>query len=232
MKSKILLSIILFSLKFTFSQQNIAFADQRVFSANSSSFLTIDNDNTVDIEGSKYIQDGFKPATISVYPNYRFNVKFNAFDDEMEIQGKNNKSFALNKNDKRAEVVFLNTKEIYGLYNFTNDNSQPISGYFQKVFVGKKVILLKKEKIMFVEEKQSKTGYDSYRPPQYKRLNDKFFIKQIDNDIALELPKNKKSIAGLFPNYESDILMFIKKNKLKTNNEVDLKKIIEFINIQ
>ena len=232
MKSKILLSIILLLMNFTYSQQNIAFADQRVFSANSSSFLTIDNDNLVDIEGTKYIQDGFKAATISVYPNYKFNVKFNALDDEMEIQGKNNKSFALNKNNNRAEVVFLDSNKTYGLYTFSNDNVQPVSGYFQKLFVGEKVILLKKEKIMFIEEKQSKTGYDSYRPPQYKRLNDRFYIKQIDNDIALELPKNKKSIAGLFPNYESDILMFIKKNKLKTNNEVDLLKIIEFINNQ
>lgn len=228
---KIKLILLLFFCTVCYSQQNITFADGRgAFQANSSNFITIDNDNTIDVEGSKYIQEKYIPASISVYSGYKFNVRYNAYDDEMEVEGKDNKSFALNKGEKNLEVTFINTNTTYSLHTYTNRENKTIAGYFQKLNSGEKVTLLKKEKIMFIEEKQSKTGYDSYRPPQFKRVSDKFFIKLKDNPVAIEFPKNKKLFANLFPDRKDEILQFIKKNKLKTSNEQDLIKLFEFIN--
>ncbi len=227
---KIILNLILLLLFSTgiYSQQNIAFADGAF--DRSSSFITIGLDDKVDVEGSKYIQDDFNKATISIYSGYKFNVKYNAYDDEMEVQGKDNTSFALNKNEKNAEVTFLDNKITYGLFDYTNSDGQKVPGYFQKLTVGETVALLKKEKIMFIEEKMSKTGYDAYRPPQFKRLNDQFFIKLKEGPIAVELPKNKKNIASLFPAKKDEILKFIKENKIKTNKEEDLIKLTNYIN--
>ncbi len=83
---------------------------------------------------------------------------------------------------------------------------------------------------MFIEEKQSKTGYDAYRPPQFKRLNDKYFIKLYNNDFVVLLPKNKKLFANLYPESKSEVLAFIKEKKVKLNKEQDLLKLINFIN--
>lgn len=227
---KINLYLILFLVAGTicYSQQNIAFADGAF--DRSSSFITIGLDDKVDVEGSKYIQDDFNMATISIYSGYKFNVKYNAYDDEMEVQGKDNKSFALNKNEKSAEVTFVNNNITYGLFDYANSDGQKVPGYFQKLTVGETVALLKKEKIMFIEEKVSKTGYDTYRPPKYKRLNDQFFIKLKESPVAIEFPKNKKNIASLFPNKKDKILKFIKENKIKTNKEEDLIKLTNYIN--
>jgi hypothetical protein len=227
---KISLYLILFLVAGTicYSQQNIAFADGAF--DRSSSFITIGLDDKVDVEGSKYIQDDFNMATISIYSGYKFNVKYNAYDDEMEVQGKDNKSFALNKNEKSAEVTFVNNNITYGLFDYANSDGQKVPGYFQKLTVGETVALLKKEKIMFIEEKVSKTGYDTYRPPKFKRLNDQFFIKLKESPVAIEFPKNKKNIASLFPNKKDKILKFIKENKIKTNKEEDLIKLTNYIN--
>lgn len=227
---KINLYLILFLVAGTicYSQQNIAFADGAF--DRSSSFITIGLEDKVDVEGSKYIQDDFNMATISIYSGYKFNVKYNAYDDEMEVQGKDNKSFALNKNEKSAEVTFVNNNITYGLFDYANSDGQKVPGYFQKLTVGETVALLKKEKIMFIEEKVSKTGYDTYRPPKYKRLNDQFFIKLKESPVAIEFPKNKKNIASLFPNKKDKILKFIKENKIKTNKEEDLIKLTNYIN--
>ncbi len=227
---KIKLNLILFLIAGTlcYSQQNIAFADGAF--DRSSSFITIGLDDSVDVEGSKYIQDDFNMAIISIYSGYKFNVKYNAYDDEMEVQGKDNKSFALNKNEKNAEITFLNNNITYGLFDYANSDGQKVPGYFQKLTVGETVALLKKEKIMFVEEKVSKTGYDAYRPPQFKRLNDQFFIKLKESPVAIELPKNKKNIASLFSNKKDEILKFIKENKIKTSKEEDLIKLTNYIN--
>ena len=227
---KISLYLILFLVAGTicYSQQNIAFADGAF--DRSSSFITIGLDDKVDVEGSKYIQDDFNMATISIYSGYKFNVKYNAYDDEMEVQGKDNKSFALNKNEKSAEVTFVNNNITYGLFDYANSDGQKVPGYFQKLSVGETVALLKKEKIMFIEEKVSKTGYDTYRPPKFKRLNDQFFIKLKESPVAIEFPKNKKNIASLFPNKKDKILKFIKENKIKTNKEEDLIKLTNYIN--
>lgn len=226
------LFLILYSVSIMcYSQQNITFVDGRgAFQANSSNFITIYNDDTIDVEGSKYIQENYIPATISVYSGYKFNVRYNAYDDEMEVQGKENKSFALNKTEKNVEVTFLNTNTIYSIYSYNNSDGEADFGYFQKLTSGEKASLLKKEKIMFIQEKQSKTGYDAYRPPQFKRLKDKYYIKTKNNPKAIELPKNKKLIANLFPEVKTDILKFIKENKLKTNNKKDLIKLVNFIN--
>jgi len=228
MKINLYLILFLVAGNICYSQQNIAFADGAF--DRSSSFITIGLDDKVDVEGSKYIQDDFNMATISIYSGYKFNVKYNAYDDEMEVQGKDNKSFALNKNEKSAEVTFVNNNITYGLFDYANSDGQKVPGYFQKLTVGETVALLKKEKIMFIEEKVSKTGYDTYRPPKFKRLNDQFFIKLKESPVAIEFPKNKKNIASLFPNKKDKILKFIKENKIKTNKEEDLIKLTNYIN--
>ena len=213
MNIKLIIILLLFLSIKGYSQQNIAFADGAF--DRSSSFITISDDDTVDVEGSKYINPDYKQALISIYDGYKFNVKYNAFDDEMEVEGKDNKSFALNKNEKKVEVTFIDKNLTYCLFDYVNTDGETKTGYFQKLVKGKNTNLLKKEKIMFIEEKQSKTGYDAYRPPQFKRLNDKYFIKLYNNDFVVLLPKNKKLFANLYPESKSEVLAFIKEKKVK-----------------
>lgn len=227
MKKFLFLFVTILACTIGYSQQNIAFADGEYGRYNN--FITVDNDNlNYDVEGTKYINEEYLPAKLSSYPDLTFNIKYNAFNDEMEVQSKNNKSYALNKLAKSVSVRFLHNNVTYSIFDYVNNDGVVETGYFQNISSGDKVLLLKKESIMFIKEKPSKTGYDEHRPPQYRRLKDKLFVK-INNQNAIELPKSKKSILKLFPDKKSQISSFIKENKIKTSNESDLVKLVNYI---
>jgi len=220
--------IFLFSLSLS-NAQSIAFADGNATYGRENSFITIDADTRYDVEGSKYLADAFMPAVVSTMPDKLFNIKYNIFSGEMEVQSTNNKAYALNKYRKDIVITFIDSKTTYQLFDYINSDNMMQLGYFLVLNRGENKILIK-EKIIFLEEKPSKTGYDEHRPPQYKRLDDKYYVKTSGSSNALELPKNKNKFAELFPKNKSDILSFIKSNKIKLNKEDDLKKIIKYIN--
>lgn len=209
--------------------QSIAFADGNATYGRENSFITIDADTRYDIEGSKYLVDNFMPAVVSTMPDKLFNIKYNVFSGEMEVQSSNNKAYALNKYRKDIVITFINSKTTYQLFDFINSDDMMQLGYFLVLNRGENKIL-KKEKIIFLEEKPSKTGYDEHRPPQYKRLDDKYYLKITSNSNAIELPKNKKKFAALFPDKKGAILDFIKSKKIKFSKDADLKKLITHIN--
>ena len=66
------------------------------------------------------------------------------------------------------------------------------------------------------------------RPSEFKRLDDKFFLKINDNE--LKLISNKKELVKLYPKHEEAISSFIKDNKLKLKDETDLKILVTFLN--
>lgn len=227
---KLLKTTLLFLFSISLSNaQSIAFADGNATYGRENSFITIDADTRYDVEGSKYLDDAFLPAVVSTMPDKLFNVKYNIFSGEMEVQSTNKKAYALNKYRKDIVITFINSKKTYQLFDFINNDDMMQLGYFLVLNRGENKIL-KKEKIIFLEEKPSKTGYDEHRPPQYKRLDDKYYIKTSSSSNAVELPKNKKKFADLFPKSKSDILDFIKTNKIKFSKDEDLIKLITHIN--
>ena len=227
---KLLKTTLLFLFSISLSNaQSIAFADGNATYGRENSFITIDADTRYDVEGSKYLDDAFLPAVVSTMPDKLFNVKYNIFSGEMEVQSTNKKAYALNKYRKDIVITFINSKKTYQLFDFINNDDMMQLGYFLVLNRGENKIL-KKEKIIFLEEKPSKTGYDEHRPPQYKRLVDKYYIKISSSSNAVELPKNKKKFADLFPKSKSDILDFIKTNKIKFSKDEDLIKLITHIN--
>lgn len=203
-----------------------------VFSHNKTSggrYIKVVNPDDYDkIEGSAYINENFVPAKISTAINKIFYVRYNAFNDEMEIKGENDFIYGLNKERKNLLIHFSNPKQTYQLFDYVLD-SEDLNGYFIKLNFDSELLLLTKERIIHVDEKISKTTYGTNKPAHFKRVKDKYFIK-IGNHSAIELPKNKKDVAKIFPKFENEVLSFIKKNKIKLNSEVDLLKLCEYIN--
>lgn len=228
MKILKLTSILFFCYSLSIAQ-GIHFADGNATYGRENSFITLDADLRYDVEGSKYLFDSFLPAVVSSMPDKLFNVKYNIFSGEMEVQSKNDKVYALNKYRKDISITFIDSKITFQLFDYLDSENTMQIGYFQVLNRGNNKVL-KKHKIIFLEEKPSKTGYDEHRPPQYRRLDDKYYIKLESNPNAIELPKNKKKLVALFPENKSKILDFIKSDKIKLSKEDDLKKLIRYIN--
>ncbi|WP_412983740.1 hypothetical protein [Pontimicrobium sp. IMCC45349] len=226
---KILLSLFSFTICSLSFSQSIAFADGNATYGRENSFITIDADTSYDVEGSKYLTDSYQLASISTMPDNLFKVKYNIFSGEMEVESQNNKAYALNKYRKDIVITFINTKTSFKLFDYIDDDGNKRTSYFSILKSSGDNTILKKQIIIFQEEKFSKTGYDEHKPPQFKRLKDRTYIKVKDN-MAVLMPKNKSKFAALFPESKDDILKFIKKNKIKLSKDSDLVTLIEHIN--
>lgn len=181
------------------------------------------------IQGTPYLDEVFTPARISSEITKIFEVRYNMVHDVMEVKNENEGIQAVNKAIPNIYVTFLKSNKTYHVFNYLKEDGSSYNGYFILLSdINSKVKLLLKESKVFKEGQAVKNGYTPVVRPSFKNAKDKYFI-QVGVDYAMELPKNKKDIAKLFPKFESQILLFIKKNKIKTSLKEDLLKLTEFI---
>lgn len=181
------------------------------------------------IQGTPYMDKVFAPARVSSEITKIFYVRYNLVIDEMEVKNENEEVHAINKTILNITVTFLKNNKTYQVFNYLKEDGSSDNGYFVLLSnINSKVKLLLKESKVFKEGQAAKSGYEQSVRPSFKKAKDKYFIK-VGGDNAMELPKNKKDVAKLFPKFESQISLFIKKNKIKTSSKEDLLKLTEFI---
>lgn len=208
-----------------FSQQRISFSDGSFQNGQNYNnlFLNIDDELDSKTVGARYINENFLPAKLNNSKD-TFFLRYDAFNEVFEVKKGENK-YSLNKKISDLTISFQNG-QVYKPYNYEGSLK-----YFSLLNdENSKIKLLKKESIIFIEEKESKTGYDEYRPPQYKRKKDSFFYINESLNEPIEIPNNKKKFAELFHDNQKDILDYIKKEKIKLNDENDLIKLFSHMN--
>lgn len=223
-KKVTILLFLLFSMV-GFSQQRISFSDGSFQNGQNYNnlFLNIDDELDSKTVGSKYINENFLPAKLNNSED-TFFLRYDAFNEVFEVK-KGEKKYSLSKKIGDVTISFQNG-QVYKPYNYEGSLK-----YFSLLNdENSKIKLLKKESILFIEEKESKTGYDAYRPPQFKRKKDSFFFVYYSLNEPIEIPTNKNKFAELFPDNKKNILDYIKKEKIKLNQENDLKKLFVQIN--
>ncbi|WP_397364760.1 hypothetical protein [Olleya sp. R77988] len=228
MKKSIIL-ITLFSCFFcleSFSQTIVYYADRTFTRENGLNRANDDGEDT-NIEGSKYINSEYQQANLSTHPNLLFNVRYNAFNDDIEIQGKENTSYALNKYSGTIIVSML-SGENYINTKYTDSKGNLSTGFFRFLSSSNDIFLLKKQTVIVKEKVEAKTTYHKSKPARYQRSNDEYYIK-INDGTASKLPKKNKDFANLFPKEKESILKYIKTEKIKLKKEEDLIKIFKYI---
>lgn len=182
------------------------------------------------VQGTPYIEDIFLPAKISAGDGEIFQLRYNAVSDEMEIIGNDkNSTQAINKNIDGISITFLSNNKTYKVYNYINNSGIVNRGYFIDLSnTNSDIKLLIKESKVYVKRKPALNSYQETKPAQFKREDDTYYI--LSNNTAQELPKKGKDIAGLFPEHTKTILTYIKSEKIKTNREEDLIKLVNYIN--
>ena len=176
-----------------------------------------------ELVGSIYLNENFLPAKLSDSQNI-YLIRYDAYQDEMEVE-KNGNSYHLSKN-LNYTINFEGTNKSYQVYNYSKKN-ETVPGFFVILYTGDKISLLRKEKIKFFEEVKAKTGYDKYKPPTLKRVDDEIYIGY-KNSSAIALPSKKKDVLSLFASKATEIESFVNDNKLGFKSEEDLIKIFSF----
>lgn len=191
-------------------------------------FINTDNLITIDLiskelVGTYYINNEFVPGKVSNQKAV-YLMRYNAFKDIMEME-LNNKPyyFPLSTN---YSVTFESLNKTYQVLDY-KEKELTKKGLFVVVFVGDEISLYLKEKIKFFEEVKAKTGYDKYKPPTLKRVDDEFYIGY-KNSSAIILPNKKKDIISLFGSKADAIESYAKENNLGFKSKDDLFKIFRF----
>jgi hypothetical protein len=181
----------------------------------------------LETEGSPYINEKFQPALI--YPdNKLFLVRYNAKDDEIEVQLKEGEFLSLDNRLMDYRVVL---KETGTVYQTVYSEGVKMPGYYIKVVQGNKVSVYKKQVKKLVEGKTPSQNYGRYKAPHFTEPESIFFIQLGSKGKIQELPKRKKSFIKLFKGNEGAVKKYLSDQKINLSNELDIKKVITYINI-
>ncbi|QOW10737.1 hypothetical protein Q73A0000_10315 [Kaistella flava (ex Peng et al. 2021)] len=173
-----------------------------------------------DIGGNAYYNDTFVSAKIENATTL-INVRYNKYTDTMEIL-KDGNIYILPKTEKYSKIEYVNSPEVLVYLN-----SGEMEGYYFELVPGKNR-LLKKLKSEFRPEVPAVNSFTSAVAPRFENINPVYYF-EINNQFV-KVPKNTKDFVNQFSANKDEIAEFIKSNKLKINQEVDLVRIAKFIN--
>ena len=176
--------------------------------------------NYSDIKGSPFTDKNFQKAKTedgNIIP-----VRYNSFTDQMEyFTGID--IYILPVTTPFKKFVFEGGKKEVIVYTTSGE-----IGYYFELVSGKNR-LLKKVRSNFKNEIPSNNTYVSSTPARFEMMKPRYFILN-DNQI-IEIPKNIKDLLSSYSNNQ-DLENFIKKNKIKSNQEEDLIKLVLFLNTE
>ena len=227
MKTTIITASLFFGGIFLNAQQVSIFESSRMAYLNK----TIDEINNgpkkikyTDIQGSPYYFANFVSAKIGDTSGL-IPIRYNPFLDRVEILDNNSGSvYELPKESNYPKFTFVNTQEKLVLVNTNNE----YSGYFFEL-VGGKNRLLRKNITKFKEEIPAPNSLLPSTPAKFETLKPIYFIKTDDNII--KVTKKADDLLNALPSDKKDATKdFIKANKIKLNEELDLIKLVTFLN--
>lgn len=179
-----------------------------------------------DIEGSPYYKTDFLSARFGNNSTI-FPIRYNCYTDTIEILNGNEiveiPKTNIVKESELSKFIFEKSNEILILVDTYDEHS----GYFFRIVNGKNQ-LLKKITIEFKPEIPAPNHLIKSIPARFEKQIITYFIKTENNFV--KVPQQTDELLNDFPENKVEINDFIKKNKIKINNEKDLVKLVAFLN--
>jgi len=188
------------------------------------SFNIMADDTPAVVSGTMYYNDSFSQARIDNSPEVVF-LRYNAFRDEMEYK-QGTDTYYLIKDDN-IRVDFFNNKKLYQYLKYSDVDKTEKRGFLLEIVGGEKS-LYKSEKISLIPERLTTTGYETPKPAEYRKTKENYYIK--NGELTVAFPKNKKELLKMFPDKNTEISNFLKKNKPSFSKETDLIELTKFLN--
>lgn len=181
-----------------------------------------------EIEGSPYVDDKFTNVSISGV-NGQVKSRYNAANDQVEIQDNEAKIYILPKENNYKTVSFYGGSYKLRLLEYTNSSDELVNGYLVELYSQNDVTLFRKDKIKLQAEKHSESSYGAaYSPPKYFKTKGEYYLQLKDGKTIL-MPKGKKQLQEILPAQKDAIATFFKANNYSFKEEADLIKIAEFV---
>lgn len=181
-----------------------------------------------DYKGRRVLAANLRENTSDVIDNKWSEIKFTDKNKISSFQGQYNTvtdKIIVNHNGeiyeiaktKNLEIEFVKQNKIYVAKSYKDNKGKERISYYLKQKDLKNVDLYKKEDLTVLNKNNKLSFY----------AKETFYIEK-DSELV-KLSSNKRIIRKNYPNLSKDIIIFIKKNKIKENRE-DLVKLAKYIN--
>ncbi len=186
------------------------------------------NSNRLDysaVQGSPFLNKDFQQGEVSTTSNTAFNnvlLRYNIYEDEMEFEAEDKKTFYLEKSTIK-NVKIGDSEFIYKAYASNNKLGR---SYFEVLLRGK-ATLLKQYRVVFEAAKLPK-AYEDATPAQFKTSKSEFYIAFGDEEA--NRISGFKELLDLLPDKKMEVAEFLKKNKLTLGKQEDIIQVIQFYN--
>lgn len=179
----------------------------------------------VGVDGSPYMNDDFMPAML--YPDEKlYLARYNAKDDEIEVQIAEDKILVLDNSRRDYRIVFRDSGLTYAtLYN----QKERMPGYYVELVTTDRISVYKKQSKRFVEGREATDNFSKSKDAYFTKASETFFIK-LDKDGPIDkMPTKRKKFAKLFDSMANEVEDYIKKNNIDLEEESGIKKVVGFI---
>lgn len=176
--------------------------------------------------GSMYLNERYMPAKVSNNDN-NVLVRYNAYADHFQVNNPQTETEQILPKQSDVKVTFVSTGDSYTLHSYKAKNDEEIFGYLKVINDEKNVKIYKRERIHLQPESFPANSYQSYKPANYSKSDDEFYIKIKDNEPVYF--SKKKDLAKMFPSKSKEVSTYIKKNKIDLENEKDLSQLALFL---
>lgn len=177
-----------------------------------------------DIKGSPYLDEAYVEAEISFANNTRtVPARYNAYKDLIEYK-QNGVALVLDPAPtiKRVQLG----EESFVVEKYEADGKMK-TGYFEMIDSGKVSLYAKKE-VRYIPPRKGAAMDGKDLPAEFRRTPDTFYLKV--GDGKLEEIRNIKSMIALFPDKQDELSKFVKKEKISTRNEDELRQLMKYYN--
>jgi len=175
--------------------------------------------------GTPYLNENFVIGTIYDYKTKYEGIpmRYNSYDDLIEFK-ENNQLFILDPQPRIRRIELDGRTFVVDGYESKGKIKQ---GYFLLLDSGKATLMSKK--VVTYKEQQPPRALDiGPTPAKYSTAPDAFYYK-IGDGIAMKVDNLKKMIAG-FPDKQTELTEFAKKEKISPKKEDELIKLIKYYN--
>ncbi len=180
------------------------------------------------MEGSPYANSSFSVGNIykgDELIKKTVLLRYNALSKQIEMKNNNIKSDDEYGSLIKAEDIYATIEgKTYKLVPF--ENSVANGDYYEVMTKGKTYDLYKKTNVTFVQPYTAKTSYEKDKPAKFVQ-NYKYYLSTKDDGKLIELPSSNRKLIKFLGEKDKGVKDFIKSNKIDSDNDKDLVKLIQ-----
>lgn len=188
--------------------------------------ITISREKSQAATGSMFLNEKFMGAKVSNLDK-AILVRYNAYADNFEANDPVAGTTRIIPAQTDVTITFNNTGETYVFQQYKTEKGEVKSGYLSIISDKPNVKIYRRERIYLQPEVFPASSYQTYKPANYKKVDNEYYIKIKDQDAVFF--DGKKDLAKLVPSKSKELLDYIKKNKLDLEKEGDLEQVGVFL---